>query len=135
MANQVFAHFNYRFRYIRRGRKEEVFVYPNHGHDPNRYGDQYTQARQITNGHRGRSPCNSLKAMAIALDISELGRVDKATVISSKGASKSCEEYQLKNLAKDLYIPATSNGKVVSAINIIYFKKKARWLEPEPERL
>ncbi len=136
-GKRIFAHFNYRFRYTRRDGQEKIFAYPNHGHDSKRYGDEYTQAQQITDGHQGRSPCNSLRSMAIGLVINKQGRVEDLNHISSQGASKKCKEYQLKNLAKDYYIPATFNGTAVSSTHVTYFKDKIGWWGSGsgPERL
>lgn len=124
----VRAQFSYRIRFIRKEEKTKIFGFPNHGLDEERYGYNYSQAQQITNGHRGRIGCNSLKSILIGLVINESGQPSDVKIIRSKGASNKCKSSFINDLSQDSYIPAMLEGRSLSSSHMIsvFFDSKSR---------
>ncbi len=112
---------NFRVVLKKDSKGSELRLYPNQGWDSRKYGDDYTQAQQYKDGHRGRAGCHAGETkFVLKLVISDTGLPNQIDVVQSESLKESCKKGFVDDLAQDKYLPAFVNGKPVESNTFLF---------------
>lgn len=108
--------FQYTVEFIKRGDREVINAYLNHGHEIAKYGRDYSAAQRYRNGSRGLSlRCDSFTNLWVKATINSKGIPADVSVLGGMGRNR-CRKSLANLILKGRYIPAMHEGIPVESV-------------------
>lgn len=104
--------------FVRKDREENIYLYPNHGHDADKYGADYTGVQRYDWGQWSSHDCRGHHRrynVGTRATIAPDGSVQDHKLYKGKQEIGPCEEDIRKHVRSGSYIPAMSDGVPVQA--------------------